>query len=58
MRLGAVPSAVLSADERGGTIRVHSETRCTVEADVVAVGEVTAESDTISWNSRISTVYN
>lgn len=39
-RLGAVPGAVLGADEGGGPVGVHRESRRTLEGGGVVVGEV------------------
>lgn len=36
----AIPGAVLCADEGGGPVSIHGETRGTLETDCVVVGEV------------------
>lgn len=39
-RLGAIPGAVLGADEGGGPVSIHRESRRTLEGGGVVVGEV------------------
>ena len=55
-RLGPIPGAVLGADESGGPVGIHHESRRTLEGDGVVVGEVTSNSHPVGWHSRVTTV--
>lgn len=57
-RFGAIPGAGLGADERGGPIGIHGETRGALERDRVVVGEITPKSHPVSWHSGIAAVDN
>ena len=37
---GAIPGTVLGADESGGPVSIHGETRRTLETDCVVVGQI------------------
>lgn len=54
--LGAVPGAVLGADESGGPVGVHREPRRTLKGDAVVVGEVISQPHPVGWHSRVATV--
>lgn len=55
-RFGAIPGAGLGADERGGPIGIHGETRGALERDRVVVGEIIPKSHPVSWHSGIAAV--
>lgn len=55
-RLGAVPGAVLGADEGGGAVGVHRESGRTVEGGGVVVGEVVSYPQPVGWHPRVATV--
>lgn len=57
-RFGAIPGAGLGADERGGPIGIHGETRGALERDCVVVGEIIPKSHPVSWHSGIAAVDN
>lgn len=57
-RFGAVPGAILGADESGSPVGVHGESRGTLETDSVVVCEIRSKSHPIGRYSGITTVDN
>ena len=56
LRFGAVPGAVLGADQSRGPVGVHGETGRALETDRAVVGEVVAQPHPVGRHPGVATV--